>query len=59
MNERKAVKYHDRLVEALKLLRECNCEGLRVDSEGRCTTCARFSCGDAIALLAEIEASRD
>lgn len=55
MNERKAVKYHDRLVAAL---REGGiCENPK-PIDGRCYKCGLRSCAEAQALLAEIEADK-
>ncbi len=59
-SERKAVKYHDRLV---RFLRNCMCHNLSdpapiVDSDGRCDDCAEISCPHARALLAEIEVDK-
>jgi hypothetical protein len=54
VNERIAVKYHDRLVEALRE-RVCS-EGEVID--GRCYHCGSRACGEARNLLAEIVKER-
>ena len=57
MDERIAVKYHERLVEALGAVTK-RCIEWRIGSEDgddSCDQCGEVDCGKARALLAEIE----
>lgn len=58
-NERKAVQFHDRLVEALREELELACSGGSTRADGSCSNCGSQSCAAHYDLLAEIAASNE